>query len=160
MRFSWKGLLLAPLLFPALFSGAFVGQSVLESANGLDALLPFLIVFVPGCIVSYGSTIFLLLPSLYLLSRRRRMNWAGVCLLGATLGLLVFVPLTALEWKSSGPDSGPPTEPFIEFLWRWGADPMTLVFPLAGLVTTALYWWLSSPGSTRKDGVAGVRGGL
>ena len=145
MRFSWKGLLLSPLLVPALFTGLFFGPSMLDSGSGIRALLPILIVLVAGCIVSYGATIFLLLPSLYVLSRWRRMTWAEVCLLGTALGLLTFFPITALEWKSSGPDSGPPTEPFVEFLWRWGADPMTLVFPVAGLVTTAVYWWLGTP---------------
>lgn len=151
MRFSWKGLLLSPLLVPALFTGTFIGPSMLDSGSGIRAILPMLIVLVAGCIVSYGATIFLLLPSLYLLSRWRRMTWAEVCLLGTALGLLMFVPITALEWKSSGPDSGPPTEPFVEFLWRWAADPMTLVFPVAGLVTTALYWWLAASNEGRRD---------
>jgi hypothetical protein len=104
MRFSWKGLLLAPLLFPALFSLVFVGPTVLGSLHGLEVLVPFLIVLVPGCVVSYGATVFLLLPSLYVLSQWRPLNWAGICLMGAVLGLLMFVPVTALVWKSSGPD--------------------------------------------------------
>jgi hypothetical protein len=146
MRFSWKGLLLAPLLVPALFSGLLTGSSLLDFEHTLQSLLLFLVVLMAGSIISYGATIFLLLPSLYMLSQwRRRITWGEVCLLGAVLGLVVFVPVTAMEWKSSGPDSGPPTEPFLEFLWRWGADPFTLVFPAAGLVTTALYWWLAAP---------------
>jgi hypothetical protein len=40
------------------------------------------------------------------------------CLVGLLLGALVFVPLTWLEWKSSGPDSGPPTENFLVFFER------------------------------------------
>jgi hypothetical protein len=57
---------------------------------------------------------------------------------------VVFVPLTLLEWKSSGPDSGPPTESFWVFLLRWAADPTTAMYPLAGLVTAGLYWWLGT----------------
>ena len=64
------------------------------------------------------------------------------CLVGLLLGALVFVPLTWLEWKSSGPDSGPPTENFLVFFVRWTADPLTAMFPLAGLITAGLYWWL------------------
>jgi hypothetical protein len=56
----------------------------------------------------------------------------------------VFVPVTLMEWKSSGPDSGPPTENFLVFFVRWAADPLTAVYPLAGLVTAGLYWWLAS----------------
>ena len=43
--------------------------------------------------------------------------------IGLVLGAAVFVPLTWMDWKSSGPDSGPPTESFLEFILRWVADP-------------------------------------
>jgi hypothetical protein len=69
-------------------------------------------------------------------------------LLGLVLGAVVFVPLTLMDWTSSGPDSGPPTESFWTFFLRWVADPMTAIFPLAGLVTAGLYWWL---GTRRRD---------
>jgi hypothetical protein len=156
MQFSWKGLLLAPLVVPALFSGAFAGLATLDSGPDQHSLLGFLILLIPGCIVSYGATILLLLPSLYVLSRWRRMTWLSVCLLGAALGLLVFVLVTALEWKSSGPDSGPPAEHFAVFLLLWAADPLTLVYPIAALVTTALYWWfggrqIAAPGAVPKQ---------
>ncbi len=139
MRFSWTGLILAPLLVPLLFSTAMLG--FFQSAN--SALL-FLILLVPGCIVSYGTTIFLFLPSLFLLSLWRSMTGIKVCLLGLVLGAAVFVPLTLMEWKGSGPDSGPPTESFLSFFLRWAADPFTVLYPLAGLVTAGLYWWLGT----------------
>jgi hypothetical protein len=60
----------------------------------------------------------------------------------------VFVPLTWMDWKSSGTDSGPPTESFFTFFVRWTADPLTAIYPLAGLITAALYWWLG----TRRRG--------
>jgi len=148
MRFSWKGLLLAPLPIPALFSGAFAGSVILDPAPGQNPLLAFLIVLAPGCFVSYGATIFLLLPSLYLLSKWRQMTWLSVSLLGAALGLVVFVPLTVLIWSSSGPDSGPPVENFFVFFYRWAADPLVFVFPASGGITAALYWWLA----TRQEG--------
>jgi hypothetical protein len=139
MRFSWTGLILAPLLVPTLFSVAML--SLMESNNG--ALL-FLILMVSSCIISYGTTIFLFLPSLYLLSQWRPMTCLKVCLLGLVLGMLVFVPLTLMEWKGSGPDSGPPTESFLPFFLRWAADPFTAIYPLAGLITSGLYWWLAT----------------
>ena len=55
----------------------------------------------------------------------------------------VFVPVTMLEWKSSGPDSGPPVESFLSFFLRWAADPLTTVYPVAGLMTAGFYWWLA-----------------
>ena len=142
MRFSWTGLILAPLLVPTIFSAA-----MLLFQDGNKAL-GFLILMVPSCIISYCTTIFLLLPSLYLLSLWRPMTGLKVCLLGLMLGTLVFVPLTWIDWKSSGPDSGPPTESFLTFFLRWAADPFTAIFPLAGLVTSGLYWWLA----TRRSG--------
>ena len=139
MRFTWTGLILAPLLVPAIFSATFVTLS-----EGGWPLLGFLILLVPGCIVSYGTTIFLFLPCLFLLSLWRPMTGFKVCLLGLVLGAAVFVPVTLLEWKSSGTDSGPPTESFFTFFVRWAADPLTAIYPLAGLITAGLYWWLGT----------------
>jgi hypothetical protein len=138
MRFSWTGLILAPLLVPTIFSAAV--QSLQEENKALG----FLILMVPSCIISYFATIFLLLPSLYLLSLWRPMTGVKVCLLGLVLGTLTFVPLTWIDWKSSGPDSGPPAESFLTFFLRWAADPFTAIYPLAGLMTSGFYWWLAT----------------
>ena len=138
MRFSWTGLILAPLLVPTIFSAAMMGLL------GGNAALSFLILMVPSCIISYCTTIFLFLPSLYLLSLWRPLTGLRVCLLGLILGTLVFVPVTLMEWTASGPDSGPPTESFLTFFVRWAADPLTAIYPLAGLMTSALYWWLAT----------------
>ena len=143
MRFSWTGLILAPLLVPLILSAA-----LLSFFQGDRPVLLFLILLVPSCVVSYGTTIFLFLPSLFLLSLWRPMTGVKACLLGLVLGAVVFVPLTLLEWKSSGPDSGPPTENFWVFFLRWAADPTTAIFPMAGLATAGLYWWL---GTWRRD---------
>jgi hypothetical protein len=146
MRFSWTSLLLAPLLVPLMFSAVFLSLSGTSSP-----LLSFLILMIPSCIISYGTTMFLFLPALFLLSLWRPLTALNVCLLGLVLGAAVFVPVTLMEWKSSGPDSGPPTENFLVFFVRWAADPLTAVYPLAGLVTAGLYWWL---GTWRRGRVA------
>jgi hypothetical protein len=99
---------------------------------------------IPGCIVSYGTMIFLFLPCLWLLAAWRPMTGLKVCLLGLALGAAVLVPLTWLAWKGSGVDSGPPTESFLHFFVRWVADPFQAIFPLAGLITAGLYWWLGT----------------
>jgi hypothetical protein len=146
MVFSWRALILAPLLMPAIFAGlmalAFDNNSV---------VFAFLFVTILGSIISYGSTIFLLLPAMFLLSLCRPLTGRNVSLLGLVLGAAVFVPITLMEWKSSGPDSGPPTENPLVFLLRSGADPTTPIFPVAGLVTAALYWRLA----TRRRGGVG-----
>ncbi len=139
MRFSWTGLILAPLLVPLVFCAVMLGFP-----QTFNSVLLFLILLVPSCIVSYGTTIFLFLPSLFLFSLWRPMTGLKVCLLGLAMGALVYVPLTWMEWKSSGPDSGPPTESFTVFFLRWAADPITAMYPLAGLVTAGLYWGLGT----------------
>jgi hypothetical protein len=139
MRFSWTGLILAPLLVPVLFSAA-----ATSFLHGDRPALLFLILLAAGCIVSYGATIFLFLPCLFLLSLWKPMTGLKTCLLGLVLGAAVFVPLTWMQWKGSGPDSGPPTESFLAFFARWAADPLTAICPLAGLITAALYWWLAT----------------
>lgn len=146
MRFSWTGLLLAPLLAPLLFCLMMLG---LIQPGGSAALI-FLILLIPSCIISYGTTIFLFLPSLFLLSRRRPLTSLNTCLLGLVLGAAVFVPVTLLEWKSSGPDSGPPIESFWTFFVRWAADPLAAIYPVAGVMTAGLYWWLASA-AWRRD---------
>jgi hypothetical protein len=146
MRFNWTSLLLAPLLVPLVFSVVFLSLS-----GSSNPLISFLILMIPSCIISYGTTIFLFLPALFLLSLLRPLTALNVCLLGLVLGAAVFVPVTAMEWKSSGPDSGPPTENFLVFFLRWAADPLTAVYPVAGLVTAGFYWWL---GTWRHGGVA------
>jgi hypothetical protein len=138
MRFSWTALILAPLLVPMLFGAAMLN---LEGGN---PLLSFVFATLMASIISYGATIFLLLPSLYLLSLWRPMTVFQASLLGAGLGALVVVPMTLMMWKSSGPDSGPPTESFLTFFVRFGLDPFTLICPAAGLVTSGLYWWLAT----------------
>ena len=144
MRFSWSGLILAPLLVPALFGATLVSLA----GGGWSSVLMFPVVLVAGSIVSYATTIVLFLPSLFLLSLWRPMTGFKVCLLGLVLGVAVFVPLTLLEWKSSGPDSGPPDESFLTVFVHSAADPFTALFPLAGLITPGLYWWLG----TRRRG--------
>jgi hypothetical protein len=139
MRFSWTGLILAPLVVPLVLSAALVAYFGDERP-----VFEFLILFIPGCIVSYGVTIFLFLPSLFLLSLWRPMTGWRVCLLGLLLGAATFVPMTLMFWKGSGPDSGPPIESFFSFSIHWAASPLTEVYPFAGLVTAGLYWWLGT----------------
>ncbi len=136
MRFSWTSLILAPLLVPVIFSATMM---IFLKEDWLVAFLPML---VAGCIVSYGTTIFLFLPCLFLLSLTRQMTGFKVCLLGSVLGAVIFVSLTLIAWGSR-PDSGPPIGNYFVFFLRWAADPITALFPLAGLITAGLYWWLA-----------------
>jgi len=99
-----------------------VFAALLSSFQGDRPLLAFLILLAPGCVVSYGIMIFLFLPCLFLLSLWRPLTGFKVCLLGLVLGAAMFVPLTWMEWTSSGPDSGPPTESFLGFFEALGSS--------------------------------------
>ena len=139
MSFSWKGLLLAPLVVPLAFA------ALLAASNpGKSPLFGFVLFTALGGIVSYPTTLLLFLPCLYLLSRYVHLKWYWVCLLGLALGVLVFFPITWIEFQSSGPDSGPPQGTFLDFLWRSRTDAITYLFPLAGVITAAAYWFLAS----------------
>ena len=153
MRFSWNGLILAPLPVPLIAS---VVLAPLLNGDG-PVVLPFLILMIPACMVSYGTTVFLFLPALFLLSLLRPVTGWMACALGFVLGLAVIVPVTLLAWKSSGPDSGPPTESLLTFFPRWAGDPFMLFFPAAGLVTAALYWWLGTRAQIRTAALAATK---
>ena len=134
MLFSWRGLLIAPAVVPAIVG---VAAMVLLGAG---SVVLFLLSFVIASLVSYSVTIFVFLPSLYVLSRFRTMTGITTSVLGLVLGMTAYLPWTWIEWKSSGPDSGPPTESYLAFVLRWGFDPMSLIFLPAGLITAAVYW--------------------
>jgi hypothetical protein len=60
MRFSWAGLILAPLPLPLIFSILFWSASA--------PILSFLFPMILGCVISYGTTMCLFRPALFLLS--------------------------------------------------------------------------------------------
>jgi hypothetical protein len=147
MRFSWKSGLLAPFPVPAICCAVL---GVLQSDH---PVLAFLITLVPASIISYGTMFVLFLPCLYILSLSQPLTGLKVCLVGLVLGTAVHVLVMLMMWKSSGTDSGPPDEPFFTFFVRFSADPLTAVFPLAGLLTAALYWWLGARPHSRPVAV-------
>jgi len=150
MHFSWTGFWVAPLLVPVVAS--LVMAPLLNGEGPL--VLPFFLLLTPACLISYGTTIFLFLPALFLLSLLRPLTGWMVCALGLVLGAAMIVPVTVLAWVSSGPDSGPPVENLVTFFARWAFDPFMLFFPAAGLVTAALYWWLGTRHNLHANGGA------
>jgi hypothetical protein len=141
--FNWTGLIVAPLIAPLIFSALLA-----FALAGSNPALLFVILMLPACVVSYGTTIVLFLPALAVMAARGALTGISVAALGTLLGAVVYVPLTWLAWLSSGPNSGPPDEHFFAFLARWAADPLAAMYPLAGLITAAAYWWLT----TRRGG--------
>lgn len=146
MRFSWTGLILAPLLMPVLFS-----TTVMMLVESNEPLGAFLMMLAATCIVSYGATLFLFLPCLFLLSLDRQMTGFKVCLLGLVLGTLVFLSFTLIAWASIDPATTAPVG-YLKFL-RWVASPIAALFPLGGLVMAGLYWWLGRERTGRSASV-------
>ena len=153
MHFSWAGFWVAPLLVPLI--GSAISAPLMRGDGWV--VLPFFILLIPACIISYGTMIFLFLPALFLLSLMKPATAWIACLLGFALGAAVIVPFTVLAWGSSGPDSGPPAEDLLTFFLRWAFDPFMLFFPLAGLVTAAAYWWLGTRDQARAAALAATK---
>ena len=127
--FSFKALLLAPLPVPAVVAALFAfGPDVKQP------LLGFLFIFAFGLLISIPGTL-ALAAVLRLLPTGRTVAAAT----GAILALLVYLPFAWVMWKSSGPDSGPPTEPFLTDLLRPDDLGLAAVFLVSGLVTALCY---------------------
>jgi hypothetical protein len=134
MRFSWKALLLAPLPVPLLWSVFFIAPLSPDKRAYW-----FLLFFIPAAVVSYGATIVVALPGLYLLSKVAPLTLPRTCVLGAVLGTMSYVPSMLLLWLLM---PGRPQMSFAEFLASVaGSD--TVIFAIGGLVTAAAYWFLA-----------------
>jgi hypothetical protein len=137
MRFSWKGLLLAPLLAPII---ACAVMTPVLKADDAPFILTFLLLMIPACVISYGAVLFLFLPALFLTSLLRPVTGRMASILGFVLGAMAFVPVARLAWATGGPDSGHMAEDFWVFFVGWLKEPFMLFYPGGGLVTAALYW--------------------
>jgi hypothetical protein len=133
--FSFKALLLAPLAVPLIYAAVFS----FEAKTSSNQLALFAVCAVFGLVISASGTValaaaLLLTARLFQPAGRLVVASAGVVLAG--LGYLAFA---WINYKSSGPDSGPPEGTFTAFLLRpedWWA-PVT--FLVAGLVNALLY---------------------
>jgi hypothetical protein len=146
MRFSWKALILAPLPVPLGF-----GALLAFSAPGKDPFGAFLFISALGSVVSFGITIFLFLPCLFVLSRFTPLTASLTGLLGAALGVLVYIPVIWQSYNESGDNSGPPQITFWEYLRRHAFDLDFWFLLVAGLVTAMLYWFLAKQPSRRIE---------
>jgi hypothetical protein len=146
MRFSWKGFFLAPLLVPMI---ACAIMAPVLKADEAPFIFVFLFLMIPACVISYGATLLLFLPALFALSMVRPVTRWMACLLGFVLGAAVFVPVARLAWATGGPNSTPMREDFWVFFAGWLREPFMLFYPLGGLVTAGLYWWLGTRRQSR-----------
>jgi hypothetical protein len=144
MILSLKAFVVAPAVVPLVYAALFMAAS----GTGAFPVFGFLFAFMPAAAFSYAVTLLCFLPSLWLLSRFVRLTAPVTCVTGTILGALVWVPVSVQAWKESGPDSGPPIHPWFDSFIAWLTDPLTLLFPLGGLITAAFYWTLARPRAT------------
>ena len=111
------------------------------SNPGNSPIFGFLFFAALGCIVSYATTVFLFLPAVPPLET----DDAEV-VLGMPRGLCSASSSSSrspgMEFRSSGPDSGPPEGTFLGFLWRSRTDAAIWIFPIGGLITATAFWIL------------------
>jgi hypothetical protein len=138
MRFSWKAILLAPLAVP-LITGL-----VLASSPSGRPLMNFIFFFGLAAAFSYGASVFVLLPGLYLVSRFAVLTAWLAGMAGTGLGLALYFPIGWVSYRASGDNSGPPTGTFGQYLWQGGAAE-AWPFLAGGLITALLYWFLAKP---------------
>ena len=149
MRFSWRAFLLAPLPITFLFS---VMTTV--SSPPLHPIISFLFFFIAISLFAYVVTGVLFVPGLLVASKLMRPTAVLAAVLGVVAGIVVYFPMAWLNYTSSGADSGPPEGTFGQWLWRTRYDWDNWIFPVSGLITALLYWWLARRESRRVEGAA------
>jgi hypothetical protein len=144
MPFTWKASLISPLVAPAIVAVIFGPLGV---ANPIMIPLGVLFFFIPGAVIGVLTMFLIFLPPLWAIGRFVRLGVAVPLVWGTLLGALWSFLLLWMNWKSSGTDSGPPDDTFVDYALRWNGVAdflMTYVaLPVCGLVTAALYWWMA-----------------
>jgi len=140
MKFSWKALILAPLPIPLVISVWFATSGLGRGPN----LSAFLFFFVIGCVLSYGTTIFLFLPSLFVVSKLTPLTIRLTGLVGTALGCLVWLLVSWQCYGTSGADCGPPQGTFGDYLRQNGLEWDFWLLLSAGLITALLCWYLAN----------------
>lgn len=138
MRFSWNAIAVAPLVVPVL------AGLIFAAAPGGSLAGNFLFFFVLTAVLSYGASLMVLFPCLYMVSQFTTLNVWRVAVIAAVLGVVVYAPVGWSSYQSSGPNSGPPTDGFLNYLARNGAVEAAL-FVGGGLITALAYWFLARP---------------
>ncbi len=146
MRRSFlTAVLVAPLVLPVICTGIFTVY--LLRGMGLWTALPAILI---AAVVlfgsSYGATIVIGAPVVFLASRWMRVNALVVLGAGALAGAIAYLPLAWFMYQTSGNNSGPP-DPItpLQFLHWAFADGAALfsVCIFVGLITATIFYFLS-----------------
>lgn len=141
MRISWRALLLAPLPVPLLAAGLFMALV----GGGRTPLVGFVAYSLIGGAISYGATMFVLIPAVLVLQRLVTLTSRSMSLLGAGLGLVPGVGLTTIMHQASGQDSGPPADSYFQWLASDESGALFILFCMAcGTINSLLYHLLAA----------------
>ncbi len=140
---SWRGLLIASAIVPLVASLAF------GALAGGNIVLGFLINFFVSSLISYATAFCIAMPCLWCLSWFTRLTRIKTVVVGAVVGGALWLPVTALEWQTSGADSGPPPDPLPAMLRDEAGDWATWLLMAAGAVTAAAYWRIAARDARR-----------
>ena len=146
MKFSWKGVILAPLPLPLIFSFMLSFFS-----PGRSPLFSFLFFFIIGAVISYGTMLFIFLPCLFLISIFKSLTASITCLVGIVLGFIVYILISWQSYISSGVDSGPPVGTFQNYLMHHLFEWDFWFIISAGLITALVYWYLSNHSTVENN---------
>jgi 4-amino-4-deoxy-L-arabinose transferase-like glycosyltransferase len=133
LPFSFPAFLLAPWPVP-LFCSA---EMVIENP-GRQPVMFFFICLGVSLVISYLGTATLVV-ALHFVAQARPVTKTASALTGLALAAAGYLPFAFMNWKSSGPDSGPPLENFGAYLLHNWNDPILGIFLAGGLVAALLY---------------------
>jgi hypothetical protein len=143
--FSWRALLLAPLVIPVPMAVLFVTESKNPiAAFGFLTVLYVLTFVVVGCV---------LLPTLWLVSWVANIRAWLTLVVGGLLAAPIFLAWDYTSWCSSGVDSGPPSATYPQWIAKSWFSPEPLVIISFGVITAAAYHLLAT--RKRKLGIKG-----
>jgi len=135
-----------PLIIGALVSA--------QGSNLTEALGVFAVGFAMCCVLSYGATVFMLLPALFVVSRFARLTAVRAGLIGLTLGLLAYVPLTLAMYFSPTMEARELSDSYWDFISTDCAVPL-LICCGSGLITALAYCLLAKPAGKAEASTGG-----
>lgn len=134
LPFSLPAFLIAPWPVPLVSSALMV----IGRPDHKAVVLVFLLFLALSLVISYLGTATLVI-CLWLLGKVRPVTKTLTALTGFVLAAAGCLAFLYVDWVSSGPDSGPPTDTFSSHLLRDWNDPFFGFFLAGGLIAALVY---------------------
>lgn len=135
--FSWRALLLAPLVIP-------VPMAVLFVIGSTNPIVAFGFFTAAGYVFTLAVVGCVLLPTLWLVSWVVNIRAGLTLVIGGLLAAPIFLAWDYSIWSSSGVDSGPPSTTYPQWIAKSWFSPEPLVVISFGVITAAAYHLLAT----------------